>query len=61
MSDPSAHSSELRGLLRRLWLHDEIDQTLTAAKLNLKILAPDGSRTTAGCPDNSIQLFDRLL
>jgi hypothetical protein len=36
MGDPSAHSSELRELRRQLWLHDEIDQTLTAAKLNLR-------------------------
>jgi hypothetical protein len=56
MSDPSAHFSELRDLLRQLWLHDEIEQTLTAAKLNLKIIAPDVSGTTAGCPDDSIQL-----
>jgi hypothetical protein len=61
MSDPSAHSSGLGHLLRQLWLHDEIDQALTAAKLNLKIIAPDVSGTTAGCPDDSIQLLDRLL
>jgi hypothetical protein len=43
------------------WLHDEIDQTLTVAKLNLKIIAPDVSRATAGRLDDSIQLLDRLL
>jgi hypothetical protein len=61
MSDPSAHSSGLRDLLRQLWLHDEIDQALTSAKLNLKIIAPDVSRATAGSSDDSIQLLDRLL
>jgi hypothetical protein len=60
MSDPSAHSSELRDLLRQLWLH-EIDWTLTAAKLNLKIIALDVSRSTAGGLDDSIRLLDRLL
>jgi hypothetical protein len=60
MSDPSAHSSALRDLLRQLWLHDTIDQTLTAATLNLKIIAPDVSRSTAGRLNHSIQLLDRL-
>jgi hypothetical protein len=45
----------------QLWLHDEIDQALITAKLNLKIIAPDVSRSTAGRLDDSIQLLDRPL
>jgi hypothetical protein len=48
-------------LIRQLRLQDEIDQTHTAARLNLKIIAPDVSRTTAGRPDDSVQLLDRVL
>lgn len=51
--------AERRHLTREL--DDEIGQTLTAAKLNLKIIAPDVSRATAGWLDNSVQLLDRLL
>jgi hypothetical protein len=41
--------------------NDAIDQTLTAAKLNLKIIVPDVPRAVAGRPDDSIQLLDRPL
>jgi hypothetical protein len=42
-------------------LHDEIGQTLIAAKPNLEMIAPDGSRVTAGrLDDDSIQLLDQL-
>jgi PAS domain S-box-containing protein len=42
-------------------LHDEIGQTLTAAKINLKIIAPDVPARVSGRLDDSIQLLDRLL
>ena len=50
---------ERRHLAREL--HDEIGQTLTAAKLNLKIIAPDVPPAVAGRLDDSIQILDRLL
>ena len=50
---------ERRHLAREL--HDEIGQTLTAAKLNLKIIAPDVPPAVAGRLEDSIQLLDRLL
>ena len=42
-------------------MHDEIGQTLTAAKINLKIIAPDVPAKVTGRLDDSIQLLDRLL
>jgi signal transduction histidine kinase len=42
-------------------LHDEIGQTLTAAKINLKIIAPDVPAEISGRLDDSVQLLDRLL
>ncbi len=50
---------ERRQLAREL--HDEIGQTLTAAKLNLKIVAPDVPPDVAARIEDSIQLLDRLL
>ena len=50
---------ERRHLAREL--HDEIGQTLTAAKINLKIIAPDAPARISGRLDDSIQLLDRLL
>jgi PAS domain S-box-containing protein len=50
---------ERRHLAREL--HDEIGQTLTAAKINLKIIAPDVPAKVAGRLDDSIQLLDQLL
>jgi len=50
---------ERRHLAREL--HDEIGQTLTAAKLNLKTIAPDVPPAVAGRIDDSTQLLDRLL
>ena len=50
---------ERRHLAREL--HDEIGQTLTAAKINLKIIAPDVPAKVTGRLDDSIQLLDRLL
>jgi PAS domain S-box-containing protein len=50
---------ERRHLAREL--HDEIGQTLTAAKINLQIIAPDVPTKLAGRLDDSIQLLDRLL
>ena len=42
-------------------MHDEIGQTLTAAKINLKIIAPDVPARISGRLEDSIQLLDRLL
>ena len=50
---------ERRHLAREL--HDEIGQTLTAAKLNLKIIASDVAAAAAGRIEDSIQLLDTLL
>jgi PAS domain S-box-containing protein len=50
---------ERRHLAREL--HDEIGQTLTAAMINLKIIAPDVPAQVTGRLDDSIQLLDRLL
>ena len=50
---------EKRHLAREL--HDEIGQTLTAAKINLQIIAQEVPATMAGRLDDSIQLLDRLL
>jgi PAS domain S-box-containing protein len=50
---------ERRHLAREL--HDEIGQTLTAAKINLKIIAPDVPAGIVGRLDDSVQLLDRLL
>ena len=50
---------ERRHLAREL--HDEIGQTLTAAMINLKIIAPDLPAQVTGRLDDSIQLLDRLL
>ena len=50
---------ERRHLAREL--HDEIGQTLTAAKINLKIIAPDVPAEVTGRLEDSIQLLDRLL
>jgi PAS domain S-box-containing protein len=50
---------ERRHLAREL--HDEIGQALTAAKLNLKIIAPEVPPAAAGRIEDSIQLLDRLL
>jgi PAS domain S-box-containing protein len=50
---------ERRHLAREL--HDEIGQTLTAAMINLKIIAPDVPARVIGRLDDSIQLLDRLL
>jgi len=50
---------ERRHLAREL--HDEIGQTLTAAKINLKIIAPDVPGHIIGRLDDSVHLLDRLL
>jgi PAS domain S-box-containing protein len=50
---------ERRHLAREL--HDEIGQTLTAAKINLKIIAPDVPAKVGSRLEDSIQLLDRLL
>jgi signal transduction histidine kinase len=50
---------ERRHLAREL--HDEIGQTLTAAKINLKIIAPDVPTKSTRRLDDSIQLLDQLL
>ena len=50
---------ERRHLAREL--HDEIGQTLTAAKINLKIIAPEVPADAAGRLEDSIGLLDRLL
>ena len=50
---------ERRHLAREL--HDEIGQALTAAKLNLKIIAPEVPPAAAGRLEDSIQILDRLL
>jgi PAS domain S-box-containing protein len=50
---------ERRHLAREL--HDEIGQTLAAAKINLKIIAPDAPAKIGGRLDDSIQLLDGLL
>jgi PAS domain S-box-containing protein len=50
---------ERRHLAREL--HDEIGQALTAAKLNLKIIAPEVPPAAAGRLEDSIQVLDRLL
>jgi PAS domain S-box-containing protein len=50
---------ERRHLAREL--HDEIGQTLTAAKLNLKMIAPEVPPPAAGRLEDSIQILDRLL
>jgi signal transduction histidine kinase len=50
---------ERRHLAREL--HDEIGQTLTAAKINLKIIAPDVPAKVSCRLDDSIQLLDGLL
>ena len=55
----AVQEEERRHLSREL--HDEIGQTLTAAKLNLKIIAPNVPATEAGRLEDSIQLIDRLL
>lgn len=68
------HSQLLQLLSRRLFevqeeerrhlareLHDEISQTLTAAKLNLRMIAPDVPPAVGGRLEDSIQIIDRLL
>jgi signal transduction histidine kinase len=50
---------ERRHLAREL--HDEIGQALTAAKLNLKIIAPEVPPAAADRLEDSIQILDRLL
>lgn len=50
---------ERRHLAREL--HDEIGQILTAAKINLKIIAPDVPPKIVGRLEDSVQLLDRLL
>jgi PAS domain S-box-containing protein len=50
---------ERRHLAREL--HDEIGQNLTAAKINLNIIARDVPASATGRLDDSIQLLDRLL
>jgi signal transduction histidine kinase len=50
---------EKRHLAREL--HDEIGQTLTAAKINLKIVAADVPAKIAGRLNDSMQLLDRLV
>ena len=50
---------ERRHLAREL--HDEIGQTLTAAKINLQIAAQDVPEKITGRLDDSIHLLDRLL
>jgi PAS domain S-box-containing protein len=50
---------ERRHLAREL--HDAIGQNLTAAKINLKIIAPDVPAGVRDRLDDSVQLLDRLL
>jgi PAS domain S-box-containing protein len=50
---------ERRHLAREL--HDEIGQSLTAVKINLKIITPDVPANAIGRLDDSVQLLDRLL
>jgi PAS domain S-box-containing protein len=50
---------ERRHLAREL--HDEIGQALTAAKLNLKIIAPEVPPAAVGRLEDSMQILDRLL
>jgi PAS domain S-box-containing protein len=50
---------ERRHLAREL--HDEIGQALTAAKINLKIIAPEVPAHATGRLEDSVQLLDRLL
>jgi PAS domain S-box-containing protein len=50
---------ERRHLAREL--HDEIGQTLTAAKINLKIIAPNVPAAAAGRLEDSMALLDGLL
>lgn len=50
---------ERRHLAREL--HDEIGQTLSAAKINLKMITPDLPAGAIGRLDDSVQLLDRLL
>jgi PAS domain S-box-containing protein len=50
---------ERRHLAREL--HDEIGQNLTAAKINLEIIAPGMPAKLAGRVEDSVQLLDRLL
>ncbi|MEN3370015.1 MAG: hypothetical protein V7609_2158 [Verrucomicrobiota bacterium] len=50
---------ERRHLAREL--HDEIGQALTAAKINLKIIAPEVPANASGRLTDSIELLDRLL
>jgi PAS domain S-box-containing protein len=50
---------ERRHLAREL--HDEIGQNLTAAKLNLKIVAPEVPPAIVGRLEDSIQILDHLL
>jgi PAS domain S-box-containing protein len=50
---------ERRHLAREL--HDEIGQTLTAAKLNLRIIAPEVPPAAASRLEDSIQILARLL
>ena len=50
---------ERRHLAREL--HDEIGQSLTAAKINLKLIAPDVPAQISGRLEDSVQLLDRLL
>jgi PAS domain S-box-containing protein len=67
-------NEQLRFLSRRLFqiqeeerrhlareLHDEIGQTLTAAKINLKIIAPNVPAAAAGRLEDSMELLDGLL
>jgi PAS domain S-box-containing protein len=54
-----AQEHERRHLAREL--HDEIGQTLTATKLNLKIIAAEVPATVLGRLDDSVKLLDRLL
>jgi PAS domain S-box-containing protein len=42
-------------------LHDQIGQTLTAAKLNLQIITPDVPPDVANRLEDSIQLLDHLI
>jgi PAS domain S-box-containing protein len=53
------HEEERRHLAREL--HDEVGQTLTAAKLSLKTVAPEVPPAVASRFDISIQLLDHLL
>jgi len=55
----TVQEEERRHLAREL--HDEIGQTLTATKLNLKMIAPEVPASTASRLQDSIGLLDRLL